>query len=152
MFRGNHPAKIDEKGRLKLPSAFKQLVEADKVSQFFVTSVEGDFAEIWPLPTWQKREDRLAFASEFDQAARKYVERTSYWGQEVELDAQTRLVLPLHLRKSAGLDEVEVTVIGMRDHIEVHNRQKFESNLAASSFTADDRKAMAELLRRADQV
>jgi MraZ protein len=150
MFRGNHPAKIDEKGRLKLPSAFKQLAESARVNEFYVTSVEGDFAQIWPLPEWLKREDQLAASSEFEEAARKYLARTSYWGQQVEMDAQSRIVLPQLLRKSAGLDDVEVTVIGMRDHVEVHNRQKFEAALQAESFTADDRRAMAELLRRKD--
>lgn len=150
MFRGNHPAKIDEKGRLKLPSAFKALVESAAVNEFYVTSLEGDFAQIWPLPEWQKREDQLAASSEFEEAARKYLARTSYWGQQVEMDSQSRIVLPQLLRKAAGLDDVEVTVIGMRDHIEVHNRQKFEANLQAEVFTADDRRSMAELLRRKD--
>ena len=148
MFRGNYPAKIDEKGRLKMPSAFKLLADADHIRDFYVTSVNGDFAEIWPMAAWKKREDQLADASEFDASARKYLARTSYWGQEVDMDVQARLVLPQILRKSAGLDDVEVTVIGMRDHIEVHNRQKFEAELKAEEFTADDRRAMAELLRR----
>lgn len=150
MFRGNHPAKIDEKGRLKLPSAFKALVDSSEVKEFYVTSIDGRNAEIWPLPEWQKREDQLAASSEFDEAARKYLARTSYWGQQVEMDAQARLVLPQLLRKAASLDDVEVTVIGMRDHLEVHNRQQFEAAMLADTFTADDRKAMAELLRRKD--
>ena len=54
MFRGNHTAKIDEKGRLKLPSAFKQLLDAASVTQFYVTSSDGKSAEIWPLPEWEK--------------------------------------------------------------------------------------------------
>ena len=37
MFRGNHPAKIDEKGRLKMPSAFKALVDATNVKQFYMS-------------------------------------------------------------------------------------------------------------------
>jgi MraZ protein len=150
MFRGNHPAKIDEKGRLKLPSAFKALLDSAEVKEFYVTSIDGTSAQVWPLPEWLKREDQLAASSEFDEAARKYLARTSYWGQQVETDAQTRIVLPQLLRKAAGLDDVEVTVIGMRDHLEVHNRQKFEAELMACEFTASDRQAMAELLRRKD--
>ena len=52
MFRGNHPAKVDEKGRLKLPSAFKQLTDAQNVTQFYITSLDGKSAQIWPLPAW----------------------------------------------------------------------------------------------------
>ena len=55
MFRGNHPAKVDEKGRLKVPAAFKQLLEAQNDTQFYITSQDGKSAEIWPLREWEKR-------------------------------------------------------------------------------------------------
>ena len=146
MFRGNHPAKVDEKGRLKLPSAFKQLVDATSVTQFYVTSTDGKSAEIWPLPEWEKREQQLAESSTMDDAVRKYLNVTSYYGQQVEMDNQARLLLPQILRNAAQLDG-EVTVFGMRTYLEVHNREIFEQNLAANQLTADDRKAMAEILR-----
>ena len=146
MFRGNHPAKVDEKGRLKLPSAFKQLVDAANVTQFYVTSSDGKSAEIWPLPEWEKREEKLAESSDMDDAVKKYLNLTSYYGQQVEMDNQARILLPQILRNSAQLD-AEVTVFGMRVYVEVHNREIFERNMAANAMTADDRKAMAEILR-----
>jgi len=147
MFRGNHPAKVDEKGRLKLPSAFKQLVDANNVTQFYVTSTDGKSAEIWPLPEWEKREEQLAESSTMDDAVRKYLNVTSYYGQQVEMDNQARLLLPQILRNAAQLDG-EVTVFGIRTYLEVHNRENFEQNLAANQLTADDRKTMAEILRK----
>src|SRR3974390_2838914 len=111
MFRGNHPTKVDEKGRLKLPSAFKQLVDAAHVTQFYVTSTDGKSAEIWPLPEWEKREAQLAEFSTLDDAVQKYLNVTSYYGQQVEVDNQARLLLPQILRNSAKLD-AEVTVFG----------------------------------------
>ncbi|HSZ17621.1 MAG TPA: hypothetical protein VK764_11015 [Terracidiphilus sp.] len=149
MFRGNHTAKIDEKGRLKLPSAFKQLVDAASVTQFYVTSSDGKSAEIWPLPEWEKREAQLADASTLDDAVKKYLNLTSYYGQQVEIDNQARMLLPQILRNAAKLDG-EVTVFGMRTYLEVHNREAFESNLAANELTAEDRKAMAAILKRHD--
>ena len=146
MFRGNHPAKVDEKGRLKLPSAFKQLVDAANVTQFYVTSSDGKSTEIWPLPEWEKREEKLAESSDMDDAVKKYLNLTSYYGQQVEMDNQARILLPQILRNSAQLD-AEVTVFGMRVYVEVHNREIFERNMAANAMTADDRKAMAEILR-----
>ena len=146
MFRGNHPAKVDEKGRLKLPSAFKQLVDAANVTQFYVTSSDGKSAEIWPLPEWEKREEKLAESSDMDDAVKKYLNLTSYYGQQVEMDNQARILLPQILRNSAQLD-AEVAVFGMRVYVEVHNREIFERNMAANAMTADDRKAMAEILR-----
>ena len=147
MFRGNHQAKVDEKGRLKLPSAFKQLMDAAHVTQFYVTSTDGKSAEIWPLPEWEKREAQLADSSTLDDAVRKYLNLTSYYGQQVEMDNQARLLLPQILRGSARLD-AEVTVFGMRTYLEVHNREAFEKSLPENELTAEDRKAMAALLSR----
>ena len=147
MFRGNHPAKVDEKGRLKLPAAFKQLVDAQHVTQFYVTSVDGKSAEIWPLPEWEKREEQLAESSTLDDAVKKYLNLTSYYGQQVEMDNQARLFLPQILRGTAKLD-AEVAVFGMRIYLEVHNREVFEQNLPANELTAEDRKAMAAILSR----
>jgi MraZ protein len=147
MFRGNHPAKVDEKGRLKLPSAFKQLMDAMNVTQFYVTSTDGKSAEVWPLPEWEKREALLADSSTMDDAVRKYLNITSYYGQQVEMDSQARILLPQILRNSARLD-AEVTVFGMRTYLEVHNRESFERELPSNELTAEDRKAMAALLGR----
>ena len=54
-FRGNHPAKVDPKGRLKLPAGFKELVDEANVTQFYITSTDGKKAEIWPLPEWERQ-------------------------------------------------------------------------------------------------
>jgi MraZ protein len=146
-FRGNHPAKVDEKGRLKLPAAFKQLVDAEHVTQFYITSMDGKSAEIWPLPEWEKREQLLADSSTLDDAVQKYLSLTSYYGQQVEMDNQARLLLPQILRGSARLD-AEVAVFGKMSYLEVHNREIFEASLPANEMTVEDRKAMAAILSR----
>jgi MraZ protein len=145
MFRGNHPAKVDEKGRLKLPAAFKQLVDATSVTQFYITSTDGKSAEVWPLPEWEKREQQLLRFSTLDDAVQKYLDLTSYYGQQVEIDNQARVLLPQILRTSAKLD-AEVTVFGKLNYLEVRNREIFEQNLPANAMTAEDRKAMAAIL------
>lgn len=147
MFRGNHPAKVDEKGRLKLPAAFKQLLDAQHVSQFYITSVDGQCAEIWPLPEWEKQEAQLAEFSTMDDAVAKYLNLTSYYGQQVEMDTQSRVLLPQILRGAAKLD-AEVAVMGKINHLEVHNLARFEERLPSSAMTAEDRKAVAAILSR----
>ncbi|MGA8730343.1 MAG: division/cell wall cluster transcriptional repressor MraZ [Terracidiphilus sp.] len=147
MFRGNHPAKVDEKGRLKLPSAFKQLVDVSNVTQFYVTSTDGKSAEIWPLPEWEKREQQLAESSTLDDAVQKYLNLTSYYGQQVEMDNQARILLPQILRGTAKLD-AEVAVFGKMNYLEVQNRELFEQELSANALTVEDRKAMAAILSR----
>ncbi len=147
MFRGNHPAKVDEKGRLKLPAAFKQLLDAQHVAQFYITSVDGQSAQIWPLPEWEKLEGKLAEFSTMDDAVQKYLNLTSYYGQQVEMDNQARVLLPQILRGSAKLD-AEVAVMGKIDYLEVHNLAMFEESLPVNAMTADDRKSVAAILSR----
>src|SRR5580658_4619012 len=117
MFRGNHPAKVDEKGRLKLPAAFKQLVDAQNVSQFYITSSDGAKAEIWPLPAWEKVEAKLAEFSIMNDAVEKYLSLTSYYGQQVEID-----------------------------NIEVHNQAAFEASLTANTLSNEDRRSVGAIL------
>ncbi len=147
MFRGNHPAKVDEKGRLKLPAAFKQLLDAQHVTQFYITSTDGQSAQIWPLPEWEKLEGKLAEFSTMDDAVEKYLNLTSYYGQQVEMDNQARVLLPQILRGTAKLD-AEVAVMGKIDYLEVHNLAMFEESLPANALTAEDRKAVAAILSR----
>lgn len=147
MFRGNHPAKVDEKGRLKLPAAFKQLLDAQNVTQFYITSTDGKSAEVWPLPEWEKREAQLAEFSTMDDSVQKYLNLTSYYGQQVEMDNQARVLLPQILRGTARLDS-DVAVFGKTTYLEVHNREMFEQNLPANDMTAEDRKAVATILAR----
>ncbi|HTW81250.1 MAG TPA: hypothetical protein VME23_17010 [Terracidiphilus sp.] len=145
MFRGNHPAKVDEKGRLKLPAAFKQLVDAQNVSQFYITSSDGAKAEIWPLPAWEKVETKLAEFSIMNDAVEKYLSLTSYYGQQVEMDSQARVLIPQILRGAAKLD-AEVVVIGKIDHLEVHNQAAFEASLPSNVLNQDDRRSVGAIL------
>jgi MraZ protein len=144
MFRGNHPAKVDEKGRLKLPAAFKQLLDAQHVTQFYITSSDGAKAEIWPLPEWERFEARLAEHSTMNDAVEKFLNLTGYYGQQVEVDTQARVLMPQLLRSAARLD-AEVVVMGRIDHLEVHNKEMFEANLLNKTLTADERHEVAAI-------
>ena len=145
MFRGNHPAKIDEKGRLKMPAAFKALVDAENVTQFFVTSTNGKRAEIWPLPQWEKIEEKLAQASSLDDAVEEYQNLVNFYGQQAEMDNQGRILLPPILRTKAKLD-AEVAVMGKGLHIVVYNLENFESEMPADGMSDDRRKRVAAIL------
>jgi MraZ protein len=147
MFRGNHPAKVDEKGRLKLPAAFKQLVDAQHVAQFYITSTDGECAEVWPLPEWEAQEARLAESSTMDEAVDNYLDLTSYYGQQVEMDAQGRVVLPQILRETAQLN-AEVAVLGKLHYVVVKNLQKLKESLPAKALTAENKQSLATTLKR----
>ena len=144
MFRGNNPAKVDDKGRLKIPSAFKTLLDAANVTQLYITSSDGKSAQIWPLPEWEKQEKLLA-ARSLDDAVEKYLNWTAYFGQQVEMDSQSRVVLPQKLREAARLD-AEVVVLGKLVYLEVQNEKDFEERVLGNAMTAEDRRSVSALI------
>src|SRR5712692_6274567 len=91
-FRGNHQAKVDEKGRLKIPAVFLEDLRTYG-NQFYITSTTGESARIYPMQVWIAIEEKLAKVSSQNQAKRKFVMRTSYFGQVVEMDGQGRVLL-----------------------------------------------------------
>jgi MraZ protein len=145
MFRGNRPAKIDEKGRLKLPAAFKELLEAQSAAHFYITSATGKTAEIWPLSEWEKREAKLMEFGTLNPTVNKYLNATSYYGQEVEMDNQGRVLLPQILREKAVLD-AEVSVLGKTTYLEVANEANLKQQLAADEVTNDDLQMLSDIV------
>lgn len=138
MFRGNHPTRVDDKGRLKLPAEFKRLVGSD----FYITSKDGRRAEIWPLAEWVKVEEKLAAIPNMHPAKKKLLDRVSYYGQMAEIDAQGRLLLPQILRETAKLDG-DALVFGLGNYLEVANREEFKQSLESEPLTADDQQTLA---------
>ena len=151
MFRGNHPAKVEESGRLKLPVPFKQLLDAATISDLYVTTEDGERAQIWPLDEWKKIEARLKKHSVGNRAVKNYLDMTGYYGQEVKMDAQGRFVLSQNLRSKARL-EGDLAVIGRITHLEVVNKGLFEEALPAKVPTEDDLKAVDAILSAGNEV
>ena len=137
MFRGNHPARVDEKGRLKMPADFKRRVDETYGNQFYVTSKDGKRAEIYPLPEWEKIEARLAEIPSMNPAKKKFLDVTNYYGQMTEMDAQGRMLLPQLLRESARVT-AEVVVLGAQTYLEVVNHDDFKAKLDTEPLSEAD--------------
>jgi MraZ protein len=142
MFRGNHPTRVDEKGRLKLPAEFKRQIDESYGSQFYITSKDGRVAEIHPLQEWEKFEKKLAEIPNFNSAKKKLLDRLNYFGQMAEMDAQGRVLLPQILREQAGVMG-DVVVFGMQTYLEVANHDAFKQHMDANPLTAEDEQALA---------
>ena len=147
MFRGNHPARVDEKGRLKLPADFKSELKGGGEGKqvFYITSKDGKRAEIWPLKAWEAVEEKLAAIPNMNPAKQKFLDVTSYYGQTVEMDSQGRLLVPQLLRESAKLKEDDVVVFGRQEYLQVANREMFEAELKAAPLSMEDQAALADL-------
>lgn len=141
--RGNCPAKVDEKGRLKIPAVFLEELK-EYGNQFYVTSTTGETARIYPMRVWSGIEDKLAALPSTNRAKKKFLLRTSYYGQVVELDGQGRILIPAVLRESAQA-KGEVDVLGALDHLEVTNHTRMADQLKDDPYTDKDDEALEGL-------
>jgi MraZ protein len=143
VFRGNAPARIDDKGRLKVPNAFRSLLEGKHGREVFVTSVTGEYARIYPMPVWREIEQKLGAMPSTHPARTRYLDRINYFGQAGEFDLQGRVLIPVRLRESAGMTG-DVDVLGQYNYLDVWNHERFLSRMAREPFTEDDAKALSE--------
>jgi len=137
MFRGSATARIDEKGRLKIPTAFRKDLVERYGREIFITSVHGTSALVYPLLVWQEIEDRLAEMPKTNQVKQRYLERVSYFGQQAQVDAQGRVVVPQPLRERAAMAG-EVVVSARLDHLEVWNRERLDKRFEEQPFAEED--------------
>ncbi|HEX7289194.1 MAG TPA: division/cell wall cluster transcriptional repressor MraZ [Candidatus Angelobacter sp.] len=144
MFRGNHPTRVDEKGRLKVPAEFKRLIDEKYGTQFYITSLDGKVAQVYPFEEWQRIEEKLARLSNFNPTKKKFLNRTNYYGQVVEIDGQGRLLVPALLRETAKI-QGEVAVVGNLTYLEVQSIEAYRKDIEENPFTSDDEKTLDEL-------
>ena len=144
MFRGNHPTRVDEKGRLKVPAEFKRVIDEKYGTQFYITSLDGKVAQLYPFEEWERIEQKLAALSNFNPTKKKFLDRTNYYGQQVEMDGQGRLLLPQLLRE-AGQIKGEVAVLGNLTFLTVRNLELFKREIEEEKFTPDDEKTLDTL-------
>jgi MraZ protein len=144
MLRGNYTARIDPKGRLKVPTAFRRYIQENHGADVYVTSLTGESVRIYPLSEWESIEQRLALLPSMDPARRKFLDRTNYFGQQATMDSQGRVLLHPLLRKSAGVVG-DVTVLGYLTYLEVWELERFQQRLLSDPYTEEDEASIARL-------
>ena len=113
--RGSAPAKIDDKGRLKVPTIFRGVIQDQHGPDVFVTSLTGECVRIYPMPVWLEIERKILGMPANHPSRLKFLDRVNYFGQAIELDPQGRVSIPADVRASASIVG-DVRVIGRVDH------------------------------------
>lgn len=143
MLRGNAPAKIDDKGRLKVPNGFRAGIQEAHGRDLFVTSLTGESVRIYPMPVWMEIEAKLAQMPSTHPSRMRFLDRINFFGQVTELDPQGRVLIPPRLRDSAQMTG-EVDVLGQQSYLEVWNHDRFLARLHRDPFTDEDARALAD--------
>jgi MraZ protein len=144
MLRGNYTIKIDNKGRIKMPAAYRRYIDEHYSAEFYVTSLTGECARLYPMQEWLGIEEKLQSRGTMDVAVRKFLDRTNYYGQLAEMDSQGRILIHPLLRSSAALSG-DVAILGYLQYLEVWELDKFTARLESQPYTAEDAASLAQL-------
>ena len=143
VFRGNAPARIDDKGRLKVPNTFRALLESKYGRELFLTSLTGEYVRVYPMPVWLEIEQKLGEMPSTHPSRLRYLDRVNYFGQAAELDAQGRVIITVRLRDAATMAG-DVDVVGQYNCLDVWNHDRFLTKLQREPYTDDDARALSE--------
>ena len=145
MLLGNSPAKIDEKGRLKVPTEFRTYIETTWGPSLFVTSDSdgGQSVQVYPMPVWMDIQKKLGAMPSSNPTRRKYALWTNYYGKVAELDTQGRVLIHPLLREAAAMNG-EVVVLGDYNRLALWNHDRFKQLGPDQKFTDDDWRVLSE--------
>ena len=145
MLRGNYPARIDGKGRLKIPVPFKDALQQKyDGDEFCVTSLDGQYVRVYPMEEWVQVEEKLARGGSFNTARRKFLDRMNYYGQVVSWDKQGRVLIPTVLREAAEM-KGDVAVLGNLTYLTVWNNERFLAEIRNNPITPEDERMLDDL-------
>jgi MraZ protein len=138
-FSGNPKTKLDERGRLKMPAEFKAFIErkyGKGFNAFYITSMDGKSAEIYPLPDWQERHKKLTDVPQVNEARNRLLTRYTLYGDRADMDPQGRMQIPEELRKKADLSG-DVKVSGEGNLLRVTSLKSLRESVEGSEMTPE---------------
>ena len=101
-------ARVDDKGRLKLPAEFLEYLKKLGVDKVFITTVDRELARIYPISVWKANEFLFANAGDLAELAEAVAYVAKVFGGDSEIDAQGRVLMPAALRRELALESQTV--------------------------------------------
>jgi len=150
MFRGSADTKIDEKGRLKIPSKFRSLLVDQFGPKVFVTSYGAPSMRIYPLAEWMKVEEVLRKSGWGDDPrVVQFLRTVDLNGDEQEVDPQGRILVHRRLRKHTRM-EGDVVVLGHpTNFLEVWNEELLNEIQTKEPLTDETIRFVSQIMREA---
>jgi MraZ protein len=138
-FSGNPKTKLDERGRLKMPAEFRAFIDrkyGKGFSAFYITSMDGKSAEIYPMPEWLERQKKVFAIPQTNPARKMLLDRYNLYGDRADMDPQGRMQIPDELRKKADL-AADVKVSGEGNLLRVTSLKSLKDSVEGSEMTPE---------------
>ena len=126
-----------------MPNVFRSTLESKYGREVFLTSLDGQYVRLYPMPVWMELEEKLGKMPSTHPARLRYLDRVNFYGQVAELDAQGRVLIPVRLRETATMSG-DVDVLGQLSYLDIWNHERFLTKLQREPFTDDDARALAD--------
>lgn len=136
--RGIFPARVDDKGRLKLPAAFKAYLDQLGEKDVFVSSFDGRIARIYTLPAWEETEKYLTQDGDDLSDRKRIYHLAMHYGSDSHLDEQGRILINSDLRREMGVESQPVKLMFFRDVIQVWSEAVDQEKLAAARTVTEE--------------
>jgi len=136
--RGMYPSRLDDKGRLKLPTAFQQYFSALREKKLFVTSLDRRTAQVYPMDVWRGNEKFLDTYRDDVRVARNIAFNAADLGAESEMDSQGRILFSPELRRELGIENQPVKLFAYRGRIEILTEAIYEERKREAAQTVTD--------------
>lgn len=125
-FRGIHALNLDGKGRLAVPSRYRDHIQADEKGQMVVTvAIDNRCLWLYPLAKWEALEHQLLSLPTLHRNTRRLQRLLIGHACECQMDGQGRILLSAPLRKYASLDK-NVVVVGVGDKFEIWDEETWD--------------------------
>jgi MraZ protein len=135
--RGRYPGRLDEKGRLKLPTAFVQFFNSLPESKLYLTSLDRRIAQLYPIAEWRTNEKFFDEFQENPEAAENIAFNANDLGADVEMDSQGRITVHPDLRRELKMENTELHLTTYKGHVQIMTEELYqEQKRAAIANTA----------------
>jgi MraZ protein len=124
--RGIYPGKLDDKGRLKLPSDFQEYFQQLGEKKVFATSFDGRIGRIYTISTWKDIEALLRQSGDDAEAAEDLWFTAMDLGGDAEIDAQGRMLIPSELRQELKIEGQQVFLEYFKGHVNLYSKEVYE--------------------------
>lgn len=137
--RGFLSARVDDKGRLKLPTPIVQYLEGFGERKVFITTLNATTARIYPISVWRQTEAALEEAGEDTEAREDLAFIAYHYGADDEIDGQGRVLVPTELRRALKFENEQVYLRCFKQRIDVIGREVYEERLAKAMTGVGDK-------------
>ena len=143
MFRGANKVTVDAKGRLAIPTRYRDRIAQRSDSQLIIT-VDRQCLLIYPLPDWEEIERKLVRLPSLDKKARRLQRLMVGHATEIDIDGHGRILLSRELREFAGLGR-QAVLLGQGNKFELWDEERWNSKRDEWLNDDDDTDLSAEL-------